>query len=162
MSRGGLGSARSHLSRGILITLLTLATAACAGAVLPEFTAIPIGVSDEGLTELVRAALQADALLEIPDSLYTQQATIVADGAERVAPPRFAAIGLGGSVAVTSTRFEVRSGVAWAYVAYRWISEGGTEVREGRATIVLLATSGTWRIRHAHSSAPGEARPGDA
>jgi hypothetical protein len=133
---------------------------ACAGKSPPEFTAVPVSVADEDLSELVQAALQADALLEIPDSLYTDEATVVSDGVERLAAPRFAGVGLGGSVAVTSTRFEVRSGVAWAYVAYRWMSEGGSEVREGRATIVLLVTSGAWRIRHAHSSTPGEARPG--
>jgi hypothetical protein len=150
--RAGLG-----FFRGTLFALLVVA---CAGRSPPEFTAVAVSVSDEDLSELVQAALQADALLEIPDSLYTDEAPVVSDGVERLAPPRFAGVGLGGSVAVTSTRFDVRSGVAWAYVAYRWMSEGGSEVREGRATIVLLVTSGAWRIRHAHSSTPGESRPG--
>ncbi len=155
MIRTSSTSAGLSYARGVLIALLVMA---CGGGAPPEFAAIPVSMSDDGLADLVQTALQSDALLEIPDSLYTEEATVVSDGVERLTAPRFAAIGLGGSVAVTSTRFEVRSGVAWAYVAYRWMSESGSEVREGRATIVLLVTNGAWRIRHAHSSTPGESR----
>ena len=161
MIREGPGIARLHVPFGIMVPVIILTTS-CAGGGLPEFRALPVAVPDQELPELVHAALQADAFLEIPDSLYTEGATVVTNGVERFAPPRFAGVGLGGSVAVTATRFEVRSGVAWAYVEYRWMSEGGTAVREGRATIVLVATNGAWRIRHAHSSSPEELERRDA
>ena len=131
---------------------LGLGLAACRSAA--PLGAIPLAMPDDRLSDLVTAALEADTRLDVPDSLYASNATIIANGRPRVAPPRFAAIGAGGSVAVTSTRFEVRSGVAWAFVEYRYISAGADSVREGSATVVLITEGGAWRIRHAHSSMP--------
>ncbi len=132
---------------------LGLGLAACRSAA--PLGGIPVAVPDDRLSDLVAAALEADTRLDVPDSLYASNATIIANGRPRVAPPRYAAIGVGGSVAVTSTRFEVRSGVAWAFVEYRYLSAGAESVREGTATVVLITEGGAWRIRHAHSSMPG-------
>ncbi len=131
---------------------LGLGLAACRAAA--PGGGIPLAMPDDRLSDLVAAALEADTRLDVPDSLYASNATIIANGRPRVAPPRFAAIGVGGSVAVTSTRFEVRSGVAWAFVEYRYVSAGAESVRAGSATVVLITEGGAWRIRHAHSSMP--------
>ena len=53
--------------------------------------------------------------------------------------PRLAAVATGGRVAVTSSRMEIRQGLAWALVEYRWESATDALVREGRATIVVVA-----------------------
>lgn len=112
---------------------------------------------DERLLNLLAAALAADARLEPAAPLYAEEAILVADGERRHFPPRFAGIGPGGMVGITSSRVEVRQGVAWALVEYRWISPGEGTVREGRATVVmqpLEGGGGGWRIVHAHSSSP--------
>ncbi len=110
---------------------------------------------DDRLSELVAEVLQADAREERLDSLYAADALIVADGEVRHGVPRYAGISGRGSVAVTATRLEVRSGFAWAQAEYRWISAAGDSAREGRVTLVLSPNEkGAWRIRHAHSSAP--------
>jgi hypothetical protein len=111
--------------------------------------------SDDHLVEVMVAALEADTRLEVADSLYDADATVVADGNVRHVPPRFAGIGLGGIVGVMSSRTEVRTGLAWVEVSYRWISTAQGMAREGRATLVLVpGPRGAWRIRHAHSSSP--------
>jgi hypothetical protein len=112
-------------------------------------------VSDDRLTEIIGAALEADARHEPADSLYAPGAVIVADGETRYEPPRYAGIGSGGAVAVTSSRLEVRGSVAWGQVEYRWLSNREAVAREARATFVLIPNDkGAWQIRHAHSSSP--------
>lgn len=111
--------------------------------------------ADDRLSDLVAAALDADARLEPADSLYTDDALIVADGQPRQGPPRFAGVGTGGTVAVTSSRLEVRGATAWVHVEYRWLSAREGTAKEGRATLVFTPDDkGAWRIRHAHSSSP--------
>lgn len=126
----------------------------CGGSsqlVLPAAGATP----DDRLSEVVTAALEADARLESPDTLYAVDAEIIADGMARTGAPRYAGIGTGGSVAVTSSRLEVRGTVAWARLEYRWVPGNQGVVREGRATFVLSPNEkGAWLIRHAHSSSP--------
>lgn len=113
---------------------------------------------EEGVAGLAALALERDARLEPADSLYLQGATILADGSPRWVPPRFAGIGSGGAVAVTTSRTEIRPGVAWIFLEYRWVPSGEGLVTEGRATLVLTRQPGqpAWRIAHAHSSS---ARP---
>lgn len=137
--------------RVLSLLLATGLAAGCAPARPAQLAVAP----DDRLAELLAAAFDADTRLETPDSLYAPDATVVADGYLRFAPPRFAAVEPGGAVAVTSTRIEVRAGVAFAYVEYRYVSPDGGSVRAGRATVVLSSDGGAWRIRHAHSSAPG-------
>lgn len=131
-----------------------LASGACGSPATSAGGSVLTAAPDDRLSDLIAAALEADTRLAVPDSLYASDATVHADGRPRVAPPRFAAVGVGGSVAVTSTKVEVRSGVAWAFVEYRYLSSGGDSVREGVATIILVTEGGAWRIRHAHSSTP--------
>lgn len=137
-------------------TWLFCVLAACGGAragAEPELrVAVP---ADDRVSSVFVAALEADARLDPVDSLYERGAIVIASGEARFAPPRYAGVGAGGAVAVTSSRVEVRAGLAWAQVEYRWMSTAEGVVREGRATFVLVPDpTGTWRIRHAHSSSP--------
>jgi len=126
---------------------------ACGGG---SGTAVPMPIaSDDRLSEIIAAALDSDARAESADTLYASDAVIVADGENRFAPPRYASIGSGGAVAITTSRLEVRGMVAWAQVEYRWMSTRESSVREGHVTFVLAPDErGAWRIRHAHSSSP--------
>ncbi len=103
---------------------------------------------------LIAAALDADRRLEPADSLWDPEATIVASGVERDAPPRFAGVAPGGEVAITASRLEVRQSVVWVYLDYRWISLQDAVAREGKATLLLTPRPDRtgWRITHAHSS----------
>lgn len=106
---------------------------------------------------LVGAALAADARLEPATPLYAEGATAIANGEVRHFPPRYAGLAPGGEVGVTSSRVEVREGVAWALVEYRWLSTAEGTAREGVASFVLVPAGGGgvgWRILHAHSSSP--------
>lgn len=137
--------------------VLLLAAACGGGATGRPAHPLPIAAPDEQVTELIAAALAADARMDPADSLYTTDRTIVADGRPRFNPPWFAGIGPGGEVAVTSSRIELRGGLAWAHVEYRWMSTEIGKASEGRATLVLVPARdrpGAWRIHHAHSSSP--------
>ncbi|HEX9165133.1 MAG TPA: hypothetical protein VF862_04445, partial [Gemmatimonadales bacterium] len=116
-------------------------------------TTVAIVPADDRVSEVVTAAFEADARLEQADSLYQQEAEVIANGERRFAPPRFAGIEPGGAIAVASTRVEFRGGLAWSLVEYRWISTAAGRAVEGRATFILEPDGlGSWRIRHAHSS----------
>lgn len=118
--------------------------------------------ADDRISLVFTAALEADARLEPADSLYEPDALIVANGVNRYAPPRYAGLGPAGAVGIASSRVEVRSGLAWAQIEYRWMSPAAGLAREGRATFVLVQNEqGAWRIRHAHSSSPDQGPPGD-
>ena len=113
------------------------------------------GVIEEPVSAMIQEALAADSRFDSADSLWDATATVVADGQYRNVPPRFAAIGPGGQVAVTSSRLEVRQSVVWVFLEYRWVSgREGEGIREGMATLVLvpLPDRPGWRIVHAHSS----------
>ena len=111
------------------------------------------GVVEEPITAVLVAALDADRQFTTVDSLWDPEATVVADGSLRYAPPRFAGIGVGGEVAITSSRLEVRQSLVWVYFDYRWISVQEGVAREGKATVLLTPREGGgWRIIHLHSS----------
>lgn len=120
----------------------------------------PPGVSpsaiEEPITAVIAAALDADRRLEPADSLWDPEATIVAGGIQRYAPPRFAGIEPGGDVAITSSRLEVRQALVWVYLEYRWLSLSEAVAREGKATVLLSPRRDRpgWLIVHAHSSTP--------
>lgn len=142
----------------LLAGLLLGAIACTASAPAPRgvLTPVPL-VTDESLPDLLTRALEADAALAPAQGLYEERAEVVANGERRFVPPRYAGIGAGGTVAVTSTRVEFRGTIAWAMVEYRWLSGSLSRAAEGRGTFVLVAdTSGAWRIRHAHSSSPAQ------
>lgn len=133
---------------------------ACAPGTSPA-TPAPMVIEeavDQSLLNLVTAVLVADARMEPASPLYAEGATTVADGEVRHFPPRYAGLAPGGEVGITTSRVEVRPGVAWAFVEYRWISTAEGTAREGVATFVLVPATGGgvgWRVRHAHSSSPG-------
>jgi hypothetical protein len=112
---------------------------------------------DEMMVSLIGAAMAADARLELAAPLYTPEATVVANGESRQVPPRYAGLAPGGSVEVSNSRIELRDGVAWVVVAYRWVSRDAAAAREGVATFVLVPAGqggAGWRVHHAHSSSP--------
>ena len=105
------------------------------------------------VTEVISRALEAEALGQNADSLYNAP-IIVVNGRTRAGTPLFANVGTGGTVAISSSQLEIRAGLAWGLVEYRWSSREGV-TREGRATFVLKPGSdGRWRIQHVHSSSP--------
>src|SRR4029079_4366861 len=96
----------------------------------------------------------ADRRMATADSLWDADATVIANGELRYAPPRFAGIEPGGEVAITSSRLEVRQSLVWVYLEYRWLSVKDGLARDGKATILLTPRTGAagWRIVHLHSS----------
>ena len=139
--------------------LLALVAAGCGatGAVRNPSRAYSPGVIEEPITAVITAALDADRRLESADSLWAPDATVIANGELRTAPPRFAGIEAGGEVAVSSSRLEVRQSLVWVYLEYRWLSMTGGLARVGKATVLLTprADGSGWRIVHAHSSTSG-------
>ncbi|MGQ0701915.1 MAG: hypothetical protein ACT4PM_02130 [Gemmatimonadales bacterium] len=109
---------------------------------------------EEPVTAVLMAAFAADCQRQHADSLWDRDATVVADGELRHAPPRFAGVGLGGEVAITASRLELRQRLAWIYVEYRWSQLQAGLAQEGKATVLLVPReSGPgWVIVHAHSS----------
>ena len=131
-------------------------TAPAAPPVPPAPVVSPAAV-EEPVTAVLVAALQADRAFQSVDSLWDPEATVVANGTLRYAPPRFAGIDAGGEVAITSSRLEVRQNLVWMYFEYRWISVKEGMARDGKATALLLARpEGGWKIVHLHSSSVQE------
>jgi len=115
------------------------------------------GTVEESITAVLVAALDADRQFTTVDSLWDPEASVVANGSPRYAPPRFAGIDLGGETAITSSRLEVRQSLVWVSFDYRWISVKEGTAREGKATALLIPrTGGGWRIIHLHTSTSGE------
>jgi hypothetical protein len=138
------------------LLLLLLGYGCGSSAAAPPPAAVPVlspGVVEEPITALLVAALDADRRFASADSLWDEDATIVANGVLRAAPPRFAGIGAGGEVAITASRLEVRQSLVWMFLDYRWISVQEGVAREGKATVLLTPReSGGWKIVHLHSS----------
>jgi ketosteroid isomerase-like protein len=105
---------------------------------------------------LVARAFSADAALLEPDSLYIEDAEIIANGEPRADAPRFAGIGLDGRVQIGSSRFTISGSFVYGTVEYRWVPRTvGELASEGRASFVLGRNrAGAWRILHLHSSTP--------
>ncbi len=134
--------------------LAALATMGCAGRRATAPVAMPgaIELADE-IADRAAHAITADARLERADSLYAPDAELIADGARRVVPPRYAGVSDAGQVSIGSSRVEVSGAFAWVVVEYRWFSAGQDLFREARATILFgRQPDGRWRISHAHSS----------
>lgn len=136
---------------------LLVAAAGCGHAVAAPSPVLSPGGVEEPVTAAITAALQADASMTTPDSLFDQDATVVANGELRYAPPRFAGVESGGQVAITSSRLEVRQTLVWVYLEYRWLSVKDGVARDGKATVLLTPRAGGgWKIVHLHSSTPPE------
>jgi hypothetical protein len=137
-----------------------LAALVVLGSCTPRPAPVPAAVSpfqiEEPVTATMVAAFDADCRGEPADSLWDPEATVIADGALRDGPPRFAGVGLGGQVAITTSRLDLRQSLAWLYLEYRWSALNAGLVREARATVLLSpGVAGRWRIVHAHSSSAG-------
>lgn len=142
----------------VRLPLLLLALPACAHPAPARAPVTPLspGMVEEPVTSVLTAALDADRKMQTADSLWDGDATVVANGALRYAPPWFAGVEPGGEVAITSSRLEVRQSLVWVYLEYRWISVKDGNAREGRATVLLTPRTGGagWKIVHLHSSTP--------
>jgi hypothetical protein len=109
---------------------------------------------EDAVTAVITDALNAEASGQRSESLFAPSAVIVVNGRTRTLSPLFAGVAAGGQVVVTSSQLEIRNGISWGLVEYRWESRDGV-TREGRATFVLTqTTAANWRIQHAHSSSP--------
>ncbi len=141
-------------TRGSL-SLLLLA-AGCGHSQVGPAPVLSPGVVEEPVTAVITAALDADRRMATADSLWDSDATVIANGELRYAPPRFAGIEPGGEVAITSSRLEVRQSLVWVYLEYRWLSVQDGLARDGKATVLLTPRSGGagWKIVHLHSSTP--------
>lgn len=129
--------------------------AACAGA-RPGLPPAATGAAElaDHLAERAAEALAADARLDRADSLYVQESEIIADGARRAGPPRFAGIAGRGQVSVGSSRVELAGAFALVLMEYRWLSAAEDLASEAHATVFFTRQAdGRWRISHAHSSA---------
>lgn len=134
---------------------LLLVSAACAGTrPAPPATVPRAAELADALVERAALALASDARMERADTLYAGEAEIIADGARRAAPPRFAGIAGAGQVSVGSSRVEVAGSLAWVLMEYRWLSAAEGRASEAHVTMVFARQAdGQWRISHAHSSA---------
>ena len=132
--------------------------AACSAPRSAQLTVLSPSIVEEPVTALLLAALNADNKLEPADSLWDAGATVVADGELRAEAPRFAGVGVGGEVAITTSRLEVRQTLIWVYLEYRWLSLRDGAARDGKATVLLTPRPDRagWRIVHAHSSSARE------
>jgi hypothetical protein len=141
--------------RMVPLGLLLLLTG-CAGKPGPGSTPSMDGrdMFEDVISAVISGALHGEAAGENTDSLFLPSALIIVDGRTPGLDSRFAAMGEGGEVAITSSQLEVRGSSSWSVVDYRWGTTAGT-VREGRATFVLTQVEpGIWRIQHVHSSSP--------
>ena len=141
--------------------MLVLSTAlACGGQTAAPALPPPVyspGTVEEPITSVLQAALDADRQFRTVDSLWDPEASVVADGSPRYAPPRFAGIEVGGEVAITASRLEVRQSLVWVAFDYRWISIRDGVAREAKATALLTPRDGGgWKIVHLHTSTTRE------
>ena len=127
----------------------------CAGRQIPETRAIAGEGAEVEISGLVEQALEADARGEQADSLYAPHAVVIADGAVRRLPPRFAGvIGRDGEVAITNTQMEIRGPLSWGDLEYRWVSNRSNRAQLARASFVAAPAQGRrgWWIVQLHSS----------
>ena len=142
--------------RRIRASLLLLLSLGCGGAPRPAAGAAPLPATSPAdiIAAIADQALEADAHDQPADSLYVPEPEILAEGRRRRGLPRYAGIESGGRLAISSTRVDLSTGFAWVEVEYRWESPERNILREGRATLILVAPQAgfRWRIVHAHSS----------
>ena len=148
---------RWTLPSGILVLVAVAACGGRAGAPAGPSPVYSPGIVEEPITSVLQAALDADRQFLTVDSLWDPDASVVADGSPRYAPPRFAGIEAGGEVAITASRLEVRQSLVWVAFDYRWISIRDGVAREAKATALLTPRdNGGWKIVHLHTSTARE------
>jgi hypothetical protein len=133
---------------------LMLLAGGCAQQRMPEARTLAGGMTEAEINRVIERALQADSRLESADSIYAPYATVIADGTLRRRPPRFAAVGDRGEIAITSTQLQTSGTTTWGSVDYRWTSDRSHRAQAGRASLVLVPAQGRdgWWIVQAHSS----------
>ena len=140
--------------RRSIVTLIAL-LAACAPkqqAIGPA-TRLADPDAEARVTATLEAVVVGDPHGPITDTLYAPGAVVIANGATKLSGPRLAGVMPGGQSAVTSSQVNVRQDVAWASIDYRWFSDDKSEIRLGKATLVLApGKSGTWKVVQVHSS----------
>jgi hypothetical protein len=117
-------------------------------------TSVGAMTADSIANELITRALSADAALKNPDSTYSADAEVVANGELRTEAPRLAGMSAGGRLLLGSSKTSVTASFIWGSIEYRWIPETpGRVATSGYATIIVgHLRDGTWRVVHLHSS----------
>ena len=101
----------------------------------------------------MRQALAADAAADrAADTLYAQEAIVVANARTRLRTPRFAGVGYGGRVTIAAATVTLQGRFAWGVLDYRWFNVAQQQAEAGRATFMLESRPAGWRIVHVHSS----------
>ncbi len=127
--------------------------------------AVSVGamLGDSIANVLINRALTADAALANPDSVYSADAEVVANGEQRTEAPRLAGLSPGGRLLLGSSKTMVTSSLIWGSIEYRWIPGApGQTATSGYATIIVAhLRDGSWRVVHLHSSTipPPDAQP---
>ncbi|MEO8201309.1 MAG: hypothetical protein ABI679_12355 [Gemmatimonadota bacterium] len=143
-----------RLTFGVLLSLAPLAACARPVTISPRGVSGGSDAAEAMVTAVIYGALESAAAGSNADSLYTSSAVMVVNGRTRSLAPLYAGISSGGQVSVTSSQLEIRNGISWSLVSYRWEMKD-TVAREGQATFVLTQDGeGRWKIQHAHSSSP--------
>ena len=143
--------------------VLAAVLASCAPKQPPSVSATALAspaamLADSIGRSIIARAMNADAQLRDPDSLYIANAEIVANGRARADAPRFAGVDSGGTIQLGSSRIAVTGAFIWGSVQYLWLPrDSAHKPAEGWATFIIGQTvSGAWRIYHVHSSVAGE------
>jgi hypothetical protein len=131
-------------------------------------TSVAAMTADSIANQLISRALTADAALANPDSVYSGDAEVVANGELRTEAPRLAGISPGGRLFLGSSRTTVTASFIWGSIEYRWVPDTPDRMAtSGYATIIVgHLRDGSWRVVHLHSSTipppetPQPAHPG--
>jgi hypothetical protein len=141
---------RPRWAAGALLAALLGCAAAPPAAGAPP---APASAGEAAEAEISAALARALGGGPAADSLFSPDATVIADGVRVVDGPRFAALGPGGAAAIASSQVDVRNGIAWALLDYRWVAPEANLAREAWATVILAPRpAGGWWIVHAQSS----------
>ncbi len=151
--------------------LVLLALTACGGGspppqvmptTAPQVTTTMAALeADSVANTFISRLVQSENDLTEPDSLFADDALVIADGEPRGSVPRLAGVGLGGILQLVTTRVASRGAFVWGVMEYRWLPSFASDVlRVGVATLIIAKLpDGTWRIVHLHSSSPRPASP---
>lgn len=140
-------------ARSLAAVVLLLAAACTRTQQRPRVTpqAAALGTTGQ-IEDLVRQALTLDAAgNRAADTLY-HDALVVANGRVRLGAPRFAGVGFGGRITVSTATVTLQGRFAWALTDYRWFNLQQNQAEAGRATFICEVGSSGWKIVHAHSS----------
>lgn len=139
----------------VLAAAAVLAAGACVTRTSPARVAVAGAATASAVDAVVRAALEADAAgAPGADTLYTVDATVVANARMRLRPPRLAGVSYGGRIVVAASNTITEGRFAFVSLDYRWVNVEADNTTAGRATFVCRLEEGRWKILHVHSSQP--------